>query len=353
MKKVVIVGGGFAGARIANSLQGKFHVTLIDTKNFFEFTPGITRTLTNPNYRRFIEIHHRKYLKNANFHHDSVTNIDKKFVYTSKGEKILYDYLIICTGSKYNQPFKGENVFLADRAKDLIESHKRIHNSKKILVIGGGLVGVEIAAELANKYKHKKITLIEAGEKIMGRNTEKTRSYVMKFLETRGVNIILNEKVVSYTKVTAVTDKNRKMRADMILLCVGIVPNSEFLRKNFSRYLDERGHLKVNNELLVKGLKNIFAVGDINDVAEEKSAQAAEKQAKVVIRNIKRLEKGGTLKSYHPSKKPMVITLGKWKGIFEYKNFVWTGILPSILRTFIQLKTMIRYRFSFFRYLGL
>ncbi|MEK6918947.1 MAG: FAD-dependent oxidoreductase [Nanoarchaeota archaeon] len=344
MKRVIIIGGGFAGARIANSLQGHFSVALIDTKNFFEFTPGITRTLVQPSYRRFIEIHHRKYLKKASFRHDSVIGIDKQFVYTGKGEKILYDYTIIASGSRYNMPFKGENIFLADRAKDLVDSHKRIHKSKRILVVGGGLVGVEIAAEIVSKYKNKKVTLIQADDRIIPRNSSKSADYCKKYLTDRGVKIILGQKVVAFKKNLVVTDKKTMIKADMTLICTGIKPNSEFLKKHFSKNLDEKEHVIVNDKLQACGLTNVFAVGDINNVMEEKTAQAAEKQSKIVIKNLKNLEKNKELLSYHPKKKAVVISLGKWDGILEWKNFVMTGKIPALLKWLIQIKTMLRYR---------
>jgi apoptosis-inducing factor 2 len=344
MKRIVIIGGGFAGARIANSLQGHAQVTLIDNKNFFEFTPGITRTLVDPRYRKYIEIHHRKYLKKANFHHDSVSNVDKKYVYTSKGERITYDYLVVCSGSRYNVPFKGENLFLADRAHALIESHKRIHDSESILIIGGGLVGIEIAAELATKYRNKEITIVHSDKRLIPRNSQKSAHYVTKFLEERGVRVILNERVIKYDKKRAITDKKQNIKADMILVCTGIVPNSDFLRKNFSKYLDKRKHVIVNEKLQIPCASNIFAVGDVNNVNEEKTAQAAEKQGRVAVKNILQSIKGEELSSYEPHKKPVVISLGKWDAIFEKGNFMISGKIPALIKWLIQIKTMIRYR---------
>ena len=344
MKKVVIIGGGFAGAMIAKKMQENFDVTLIDNKDYFEFTPSVPRTLLVPSKRENIEVMHRNYLKNGKFIQGLVTNIDNKTVYLNNKKKLLYNYLVICSGSRYNQPFKQHNVFLTDRSNDLIKAHKRINNAKKILIVGGGLVGVEIAAEIATFCKNKEITIIQGSDKIIERNNEKSRIYAEKFFKDNGVKIVYNQRVVKYKNNTAITNNKKKFEADMILLCTGIIPNSGFLKKNFSKYLDDKGHIKVDEYLNFDNLNNVFAAGDVNNILEEKTAQAAEKQADIVIKNIISLEKRIPKTKYQPSDKPIVISLGRWDGIFERKNFVFGGIIPALMKWVIEKKTMWKYR---------
>ncbi len=345
MKRVVVIGGGFAGAKIAMGLESRFNVTLVDTKNYFEFTPSVPRTLLKPEKKKKIEILHKSYLKKAEIICGCVDNINDKYVYLkNSNKKLSYDYLAICSGSRYNAPFKKQNIFLADRARDLMEAYKKIQKARKILIVGGGVVGVEIAAEIATFCRSREITIVQGADKLMERNSEKSRKYAEKFLKKHGVKIIYNERVVGYKKDMAVTDKKRRLGADMILLCTGITPNSEFVKKSFAEYVDERGHIKVDEHLRFDNLKNVFAAGDINNIKEEKTAQAAEKQAEVVIKNILRTEKNLPLLKYKPSRKVMVISLGKWDGIFEWKNFVITGLIPAFMKWAIQVKTMMKYK---------
>lgn len=343
MKRVVIIGGGFAGARIAKRLEEGFEVTLIDTKDYFEFTPSVPRLLIEPRKSSNIQIKHSGYLRKARFLHDRVISINKKLVITEKDNKLPYDYLIICSGSKYNEPFKEEGVFLSDRSSHIISSSKKLKKAKKVLIIGGGLVGVEIAAEIADYYKNKKITLIQSDKSIIPRNNNKSIDYCEKFLESRGVELILEEKVISYKDGLATTDKKRKIKTDMIFLCTGITPNSDFMKGNFSKSIDERSRIIVNECLQVRGHKNILCAGDVNNITEEKTAQGAEDQAGIIISNIFRMERGEPLNSYKTSKKPMVISLGKKSGVFEWGNFVITGKIPAIIKWFIEKKTMWKY----------
>ena len=67
MKKVVVIGGGFAGAYIARHLEKDFDVTLIDTKDYFEFTPGILRTIVFPKHMKRIQVLHTHYLHKSHF----------------------------------------------------------------------------------------------------------------------------------------------------------------------------------------------------------------------------------------------------------------------------------------------
>src|SRR3989338_1455974 len=100
MKKVVVIGGGFAGSLIARKLQKDFEVTLIDTKPYFEFTPGILRTIVEPEHYKSIQVGHKDYLK-AKIIVGHVKKIEEDFVHVD-GKKLPYDYLAICSGSRYN-----------------------------------------------------------------------------------------------------------------------------------------------------------------------------------------------------------------------------------------------------------
>ena len=66
MKSVVVIGGGFAGSTIAKKLQNRFDVTLVDNKSYFEFTPGILRTIVHPTNQRCMQVEHKEYLKKTN-----------------------------------------------------------------------------------------------------------------------------------------------------------------------------------------------------------------------------------------------------------------------------------------------
>ena len=342
MKKLVIIGGGFAGTYIGRQLEKRFDTVLIDTKDYFEFTPGILRALVKPHFDGKLQAKHRDYLKHTEIvigHADIVSNS-----YVKVGNrKIKYDYLVVCVGSGYNNPFKQNNVLIASHTKDIEKYHKTIDRSKNVVIVGGGLVGVELAAEIAYFYPDKKVTLIHSKRSLIERNSKAAQRYVLSYLTERGVWVLLNQKAKKVSTRRVATDRNFSMPADVVLLCTGIKPNSIFFDKHFKHALDNNKNVIVSPNLLVHSTKNVFAAGDIINIYEEKTAQAAEKQAKIVVKNILALENREELSEYKPCSRPLVISLGPLDGIFVYKKFVYTGFIPALLKKFIEWKEMIRF----------
>mgnify|MGYP001571337826 FL=1 len=212
--------------------------------------------------------------------------------------------------------------------------------AKDVFIIGGGLVGVELAAEICTRYNDKTITIIHSKEKLIERNHKKAIKYSENFLRRKGVKIIYGERAKQKEENFFLTDKGSKFRADMAFLCTGITPNYDFMKTNFAHCLNKKNQIKVNEHLQLIRERNIFAAGDITDRTEEKTAQNAERQAKIVVKNLIALENNEELVEYHSKRTPLVISLGKYNGILDLGNFVFTGIIPAFLKSFIEWKEM-------------
>jgi len=343
MKQLIIIGGGFAGAYIARKLESEFAVTLFDTKDYFEFTPSVLRTLVEPKHLQRIEVPHQAYLHTAMIIRKPVTEVTDNEV-IGGGKEYLFDYLVIASGSRYTVPIKEENIVIAARGRELQQWAHQLEKAKNVLIVGGGIVGTELAAEIVERFPEKEITLIHSKKDLLERNPRKAQKYARRFLQRRGVKIIFEERVVDTAAKKYATNKGREIFADLAFLCTGIAPNSQFLKKNGKITLAEDSFVQVNAHLQVTNCPNIFAAGDITNIKEEKTAQAAEKQAEVVIDNLRALAEGRKLREYVSKARPMVISLGKWNGILVYHHFVWTGILPGLIKQLIEWKTMRRYR---------
>ncbi len=343
MKKIIILGGGFAGAYCARNLEKKFEVTLIDAKDYFEFTPAVLRTIVEPDHIHKIQVLHSQYLHRASIIKEEVKSITPTAV-RIKSASLPYDYLLLCSGSTYNTPIKEKNLVITSRAEELREYAQKLKEAHTVLIIGGGLVGVELAAEIVLAYPAKKITVVHAKSELMERNPAQARQYAQKFLEQKGIQMMFNERVVSFGKKGYATDKGNILTTDLTFLCTGIKPNYEYMEKYCSTSLNERQNICVNSFLQVQGYQHIFAAGDITNVPEEKTAQNSEKQAEVVVRNIYHLERNEVMEEYHSEPRVMVISLGKWDGVLVYKKVVLAGIVPGILKRLIEWKTMRRYK---------
>jgi len=335
-KKVVILGGGFAGSIIAKQLEKEFDTILIDTKPYFEYTPGILRTIIKPEHIKKIQRLHNHYLQKTTIQVTNVVRITRKEVILQNNQRMSYDFLVISTGSTYELPIKDENAIPASRADTLRSYHQRLENAKKVIIIGGGIVGVELAAEIVTHYPQKEIVLIHSKKRLMQRNRNKTITYVESFLTKRGVQLLLGKKVVAIEKDNVTLDDATIEPYDLAFVCTGIKPNFTFMKKTLSTNLDKRGFIKVNENLQLKGIKNIFVAGDVAGITEEKTAQTAEKHAKVVIENIKNLERNKKLIEYSSRKRPTIISLGPYTGILETDNATITGLLPAVLKVLIE-----------------
>src|SRR5690606_10776568 len=159
-------------------------------------------------------------------------------------------YLVISSGSSYNSPFKEGNVVNATRAKHLRHYYDDLCRAKSVLIIGGGLVGVEMAGEICWKYPGKKdITIVHSHEKIIERNPRKAIDYADKFLRRNGVKIIYGERVVGEKEREYETSSGRKLKADLVFLCTGITPNYNFMKREMKKYLDGKNQIVVNDYL--------------------------------------------------------------------------------------------------------
>lgn len=341
-KSVVVIGGGFTGAYVAKKLEGHFDVTLIDTKDYFEFTPGVLRTIVNPQHARKIQVLHEQYLRRAKFIRGHVYRADHAHVFVGR-EKIPYDYLVIASGWRYGLPFKQHNLVAAQRGRTLRNSHTEVEKAVRILIIGGGTVGVELAGELITKYPKKDVVLVHSREALMQRACEPAKHRAEKWLRKKGVEVILGERVQETQGTVFKTNKGREIHADLAFICTGIIPNAEFLKKNFPDTVDKKS-LLVDKYLRLQGSKNIFVGGDITNIPEEKLAQNAEKHAQVIVENIRCDHMNKKLCVYKSQPRPILVSLGKWHAIFTYKNICVHGLMPALLKWFVEWRTMKRYK---------
>lgn len=341
MKKVVVIGGGFAGSLVAKKLERDLDVTLIDTKNYFEFTPGVLRTIINPGHVKRIQVLHTHYLRKAKVVVGRVKEVRDNCVLVN-GKKIKFDYLVICSGSRYESPIKSYNLISATRASQLRDSHYCLEKAKKIVIVGGGLVGVELAGEISTFYKDKEVTIVHSKSKLISRNSSAASRYAEKFLKKRRVKILFNRRGKKFDESHILTDKGDRINADLFFLCTGIKPNSTLIRDNFPNCVDSKGYVRVNKYLQLNDKKNVFVAGDVNYLSEEKTAQNAERQARVICKNLMSVIFGGEMVEYTPKKTPIVISLGKFGGIFDHGKFVITGWIPAFLKWAIEKREMLK-----------
>jgi len=183
-----------------------------------------------------------------------------------------------------------------------VENQSKIIDAEKIVVIGSGPIGVEVLGALVGKYPDKKFATISLHDKYLHRACPAAHEFIIKHFEKLNVDIHLNTKVKEIGK-TIKTSKN-DIEADLVVACIGFQPNSKLIK--IPGVLDEQGYVKVNKFLQVEGYENIFAIGDVSNINEEKLAQNSEKHAGIVLQNISKVITGEKLIEYITASRPMV-----------------------------------------------
>lgn len=343
--KVIIIGGGFCGSKTAKILekQKNIDLTLIDKKNYFEYYPSLPKTIKNNSNISKIKKYYKDFLKKSNIIIDEVIEVNKKYVITRKQKKHYFDLLVISSGIEYPIFLKNtKNVYTLTKSENIYKINITLKNSKKILIIGGGLIGVETAAEIADKTKDKEIIIVHPHNRLIERNPVHISKKAEQILKKKQIKIIFNEKIVNKEKKFYISNKKNRYDADIAIWCAGIKYNPFFMKKFNEKIFSEKKSLKVNSYLQLKYNKNIFVGGDITDISEEKTGYNAERHGQIIAQNIIKIKNKKDLRKYKSIKTPLVLGLGKYNGIFIYKNFMITGLLPAFLKKFIEKWTLFK-----------
>jgi len=342
--RLVIVGGGFCGSVLAKRFdaEDEFDITLIDENGFFEFYPSIPQLITDLDHGSKVELRLDSFLYNTEVVKEEANKITPEFVETSEN-RFEYDYLVICTGAAY--PIRLDNredVFTADSFSNAVKINERIERSESILIIGGGLIGVEVASELAENTD-KEICLVHPHPRLLERNSASASTYAKRFLEERGVRLIFNDRVIRNEDVFY-TEDGKEIHADTAIWCAGLGFDRSFFHGfDDSVFAGTRG-LNVDRTLRVEGYDKIFAGGDITSIAEEKTGHNADRHARLLYRNILRHSKGKRLSEYRKKEFPLVISLGRRNGIFTFRSFSMVGPLPALSKKILEKAGIARLR---------
>eukprot|EP00672_Neobodo_designis_P007952 CAMPEP_0174864254 /NCGR_PEP_ID=MMETSP1114-20130205/58012_1 /TAXON_ID=312471 /ORGANISM="Neobodo designis, Strain CCAP 1951/1" /LENGTH=585 /DNA_ID=CAMNT_0016099343 /DNA_START=109 /DNA_END=1863 /DNA_ORIENTATION=+ len=167
--KLVIVGGGYAGARTAYQLDSVYNITLIDTKNYYEATDELTSVINGPDDRvaeRLEDLHalHRFYLKRARVITNRAVDVDEEHVILADGRRVPYDLLVLAPGEKRPYPFAATARTADVRAAEIKAYRTLLHRKDmhRIAVIGGGPRGCSFASTLSSICPDKDIHLFHS-----------------------------------------------------------------------------------------------------------------------------------------------------------------------------------------------
>ncbi|WP_068598640.1 NAD(P)/FAD-dependent oxidoreductase [Vaginella massiliensis] len=393
-KKIVIIGAGFAGVRLARKLNNhpNYSVTIIDRYNFHQFQPLFYQVATARIEPSSISFPLRKIFqksKNVSVRLAKVLNIlkDQNIVETTIGQ-FEYDYLVIATGCTTN--FFGneqieENAFPMKSTYEAITIQNRLLTNFEsaysstpdeleeilnIVVVGGGPTGVELAGSIIELKTHVlpkdfpdmdfsrvNVYLIEGGNELLGPMSKESQVKSKQFLEEMGVNVWTNARVTHFDGHTIELLDGRKIRTRNLIWAAGVTGNvpTGVLEKE---QLQRGNRIPVDRLNRVIGLENVFAIGDIAYMetpnypnGHPQLANVAINQALNLADNFKKYAKGIQPEQMTPFeyKDPgSMATVGKNRAVVDLPKFSFQGRLAWFVWMFLHLMLILSVKNKFF-----
>ena len=317
----LIVGGGFAGVAAAQKLaENGVDVTLVDRKNYFEVTFAIVRNVADPQRmgntpRKF----YRDFVKGT-FIQASVESMNDKEAKLTNGERIRFNRAIIASGSRYpTLPFAKSKVAFdySERSQEMLDEHATLAAAKSVLVIGGGTVGVEFAGDIASIFPDKEITLAHASSMLLDRSKPKAQRKALEQLTAKGVKVLFNRRFAKEGDVYRCSLTDEILQPDLAYLCVGMVPNTEFLRAELPDILDDKGLIKVDSFMQIRGYENLYALGDCADLDTNKHGYVARVQGTLLGEMLLKSAAGKKVKPYKTPTFAIITTTGTDSGVAQ------------------------------------
>ncbi|HEX6190813.1 MAG TPA: NAD(P)/FAD-dependent oxidoreductase [Chitinophagaceae bacterium] len=358
--KVIIVGAGFAGLKLARRLNNRrpFEVTLLDKFNYHQFQPLFYQVATAGLDASNISFPLRKAFhksKNVRIRLGELQRIDTAAnkIITDLGE-MEYDILVLATGADTN--FFGnknliENTFPMKSTVEALQlRHGLIQNFEDtlkattaeqterlltVVVVGGGPTGVETSGAIAELKRYvlpkdypeidfsaMKIYLLEGAGKTLGTMSAKSSEQSQKYLERLGVTVMLNTIVKDYDGFKVTLQDGRTINSATVIWAAGVKGN---VPPGIDPAMVVKGNrIKVDRFNKVQGFENVYALGDLAYMETPKYpsghpqlAAGAIQQGECLADNLLRLAEKRPLKEFEYYDKGAMATVGRHLAVVD------------------------------------
>ena len=327
-KKVAIVGGGYGGVKAAKALDTDLDVVLIDPKDAFVHSAAALRALVRPDWADNIFFPYDTLMQNGSVVRDRAVGVDSRGVTLASGSRVDADYVVLASGSAYAFPGKMHADATDDALAALRRAHKELANADRVLILGAGPVGLELAGEIATTWPDKRVTIVDPAADLLPGFLPELVADLRQQLDELGIELRLGSGLAADPEVApgvaeefTVTDRaGEHITADIWFRAHGSRIHTEFLAGAVPR--NEAGQVKVTERLTVEGHDTIYALGDITDLLEAKMAGWAMRHAEVVAANITAHAKGEEPAAVYATLPVRVglIPLGPAGGVGQFPN---------------------------------
>ncbi|KAI9029324.1 hypothetical protein DFJ74DRAFT_481787 [Hyaloraphidium curvatum] len=350
--RIAIAGGSFAGLHAARQLAAHADVSLVDPAGFAEYVPAVPRVLAHGGAEGLqvplSELQGVVFVRGAAKGVEEEGDRGVLLVDTMDGatRRLPFDFLIIATGAEYRPPVHSSDPASGQhgRAAELDSARDKLAGAAEVLLVGGGPVGVELAAELASIGKQ---VVLACGSGVLAGMHPGIGAGAKRWLEGNGVRVLPGA-TASEEDGEVVLSDGQRFPAAATVWCTGSRPRTAWCADSpaFAGALDPRGYLRVLPTMQldippdVPLVGRIFAAGDCAKcpaVPLPGLAHTAEKHAAVAASNALRLASGRSLGELRPDTAVIYsVSLGPRAGLLEFAGIplltgAWLGAVALVL----------------------
>jgi NADH dehydrogenase len=383
-KRIVIVGGGFGGLKLARELaNSNYQIVLLDKNNYHQFQPLYYQVATAGLEPSAIAFPFRKIFQKATNISIRVAEVYKIITSENKIETdigiINYDYLIIAIGADTNffgntkliekaKPMKSVSEALALR-NTILQNYEAALTAEdedtktgllNIVVVGGGPTGVEVSGSMAEMKKFvlpkdypeidfnkMQIHLLEGGPKLLGPMSEQASKKAKEYLEELGVEVSFNTVVKDYDGKNVLLANGDTLRTDTLVWAAGVIGNK--IEGISNDVLTKANRIKVDAFNKVEGTANVYAIGDIALMSADikfagghpQVAQVAIQQANLLAKNLLSLLNKKPLKPFKYKDLGSMATVGRNKAVADLPGIKFQGFFAWLIWMFIHLMSIV------------
>lgn len=343
MRNLVILGGGYGGMRIVNKLLGNHlpddvEITIVDRLPFHvlktEFYALAAGTHSDISMRVNFPQDDR-----VRIVHGEISSIDLEHreVRIDQLKSLSYDWLIIglgCEDKYHGIPGADQYTNSIQTISATRKTFQSLNNVKPyglVTIVGGGLSGVELAAELRESREDLHVRILDRGSCILSPFPKKLQKYVSQWFREHDVELLPNAQVEK-VEPGVVYNHGEAIESDAIVWTAGIQPNRIVRELDLEK--DEHGRVVLNEFHQVPRYPNVFVVGDCASLPFAPSAQLAEAQGEQIADVLHHI-----FKDHEPEKLPRIKlkgvlgSLGKKEGFGVMGKTALVGRVPRVLKS--------------------
>lgn len=342
MRTLLVLGGGYGGLALIqellnNHLPQDIEIILIDRMPYqgikTEYYALAAGTVTDYHLRIQFPVHPRLTIR-----YGEVTSIDldSRIVTMEPDETVSYDILAIalgCTDNYHNIPGADQYTCSIQTFAGTRETYQRLNDVKPygtINIVGGGLSGVELAAELRESRPDLNIAILDRGERVLSAFPAKLSQYVEEWFHHHQVQT-LGRVSVSHVEKDALFNGTEEILSDVTVWTARIQPVKVVQELTVPK--DRGGRIILDEYYRVPDYPEVYVIGDCASLPFAPSAQAAGAQGEQVAQVIQAMWRGETPKLHPIRLKGTLGSLGKKAGFGLMGQRSVKGRVPRILKS--------------------